>query len=570
MKRTAIGIFMLVAMLFMPFIHTDTVHAADHKLEDLHIQVTIDDNGDAKIVETRHATLSEGTENYIVIGNLGKSEIKDFKVTEDGREYEFLEKWDLNASREEKAFKNGIISTGDGYELSWGIGDYGDHVYVVEYVITDFIKQLKDAQILFWRFVNDEQNIPPEEVTIQIESNKRLSDQEERIWAFGFTGDINFNNGKVVAQSSKALTAENYVTILVEFEDGLFATNDKINKTFEEIQDQAFVGSDYGRGGPGASSGFKGMVNTAFVWIKTAFMFFIGIAAVIFIGIVYLFNRSGKNKGGRRRFKRQFKEEYYRDYPYEGDHLEAYYIMHQMGLGSFERLFTSLLLKWIKDGRISVDVEEGGMLRKQRSTLTILDSGMDTSTQEGKLFRMLESAAGSKKTMNENQLAKWAENRREQLKSWENNVLNGSARLLTERNYLTAEHKKFLFFKYTNYHVTSKGLEIEENTYKFVNYLHDYSLLNEHEAVNVHIWDEMMVWASYLGLTSVVMKQFKSMYPKYEEESVYRHNTVHTTQRIAQRTSQARSVSRDTGGGGSASTGGGGGSFGGGSGGGTR
>src|SRR5699024_9332050 len=290
MKRAAIGFLALIVMSFISLVNADTTHAAEHRLENLHIQVIIDDNGDAKIVETRHATLSEGTENYIVIGNLGKSEIKDFKVTEDGREYEFLEKWDLNASREEKAFKNGIISTGDGYELSWGIGDYGDHVYVVEYVVTDFIKQLKDAQILFWRFVNDEQNIPPENVTVEIESSKHFSEEEERIWAFGFTGDINFSSGKVVAQSSKALTAANYVTILVEFEDGLFGTNDKIRKTFAEVQNQAFEGSDYGKEGIGASSGFKGMLSTAFAWIKTAFMFFIGIAVVIFVGFVFLFN----------------------------------------------------------------------------------------------------------------------------------------------------------------------------------------------------------------------------------------------------------------------------------------
>ena len=35
-----------------------------------------------KIVERRVADLSKGTENYIVIENLGKSEVKDFTVTE--------------------------------------------------------------------------------------------------------------------------------------------------------------------------------------------------------------------------------------------------------------------------------------------------------------------------------------------------------------------------------------------------------------------------------------------------------------------------------------------------------
>src|SRR5699024_1945099 len=346
MKRAAIGFLALIVMSFISLVNADTTHAAEHRLENLHIQVIIDDNGDAKIIETRHATLSEGTENYNVIGNLGKSDIKDFKVTEDGQEYEFLKKWDLNASREEKAFKNGIIKTGDGYELSWGIGDYGKHEYVVEFVVTDFIKQLKDAQVLLWRFVNDEQNIPPENVAVEIEENKNLSDQEEKIWAFRFTVDIHFSNRKVVAQSTKPLTAENYVTLFVQFEDGLFATKDKINKSFEEVQDEAFVGSDYGKEGP-ASGGFKGFIATAFDWIKKIIKFIFGLVVVVFLGIAYLFYRKGTKGMKRRKVIRKYKEKYYCEYPYKGDHLDAYYIMYKMGLGSLENLFTSLLSKWI-------------------------------------------------------------------------------------------------------------------------------------------------------------------------------------------------------------------------------
>lgn len=573
MRRRAIGFFILLVMSFLLIIDIDIAHAAEHKLENLHIQVIIEDNGDAKIIETRQMTLSEGTENYIVIGNLGKSKIKDFKVTENGQEYEFLKKWDLNKSREEKAFKNGIIKTSDGYELSWGIGEYGYHEYVVEFVVTDFIKQLKDAQVLFWRFVNDEQNVPPENVTVEIEASKNLNEDEERIWAFGFTGDVYFSNGKVIAQSTKPLTAANYVTLFVQFEDGLFATKDKINRSFEDVQDEAFVGSDYGKEGP-ASGGIKGFFATAFDWAKKAIQLVFWLIVIILFGIAYVFYKKGPQGMTRKKFTRKYKEQYYREYPYKGDHLDAYYIMYHMGIGSFENLFTSLLLKWIKEGRIAMDIEEGGFLRKQRSTLTILKAGMDESSEEGKLFRMLEMGAGKKKMMDENHLKRWAESRHDELERWERQVLKASAGKLTDQDYLTAEQKKLLFFKRTIYNQTAKGMEVEENTYKFVNYLHDYSLLNEHEAINVHIWDEMMIWAGYLGLTAVVMKQFEALYPKYVEESVYRHSTVDSTRRMVSRTSEGRKTAeqkrRDSGGGGAASTGGGGGSFGGGSGGGTR
>src|SRR5699024_764206 len=73
------------------------VHASDHKLEDLHIDVVIKNDGSAEITEKRTAHLTEGTENYIVIENLGKSEIIDFVVREDGKKYRYLDTWDINA-----------------------------------------------------------------------------------------------------------------------------------------------------------------------------------------------------------------------------------------------------------------------------------------------------------------------------------------------------------------------------------------------------------------------------------------------------------------------------------------
>src|SRR5699024_2866517 len=162
-----IMIVIIVAYLFS----FNKVHASDHKLEDLHIDVVIKNDDSAEITEKRTANLTEGTENYIVIENLGKSDIEELVVREDGQKYSYLDTRDIKASQADKSYKNGMTETKDGYELSWGIGDYGDHEYVLEYTVTNFIKQLNDdSQMLFWQFVNDETNIPPEKVVVEIET----------------------------------------------------------------------------------------------------------------------------------------------------------------------------------------------------------------------------------------------------------------------------------------------------------------------------------------------------------------------------------------------------------------
>src|SRR5699024_12509845 len=90
---------------------------------------------------------------------------------------------------------------------------------------------------------------PPEKVRIEIETDKALNKDDEKIWAFGYEGDIHFEEEKVVARSYKALSKRDYVTILIKFADGQFRTEDVLNRTFEEVRDEAFEGSDYDSSG---------------------------------------------------------------------------------------------------------------------------------------------------------------------------------------------------------------------------------------------------------------------------------------------------------------------------------
>src|SRR5699024_1109442 len=128
------------------------------------------------------------------------------------------------------------------------IGEYGQHEYELIYTITDFIKQLEDTQMMFWQFVNSDTNIPPKNVTITIETNRPITDEHESIWAFGFEGDIHFEDGKIVAQSHSPLQRSDYVTILTEFPNSDFATSDVLDQIFAEVKEQAIEGSDYQEG----------------------------------------------------------------------------------------------------------------------------------------------------------------------------------------------------------------------------------------------------------------------------------------------------------------------------------
>src|SRR5699024_11929680 len=85
---------LLVLNIIIPM---EDVFADDHSLEDIEISVYVNDDGSARIKERRDAYLTEGTENFIVIGNLGDSEIVDFEVWERSEEHtsELQSRFDL-------------------------------------------------------------------------------------------------------------------------------------------------------------------------------------------------------------------------------------------------------------------------------------------------------------------------------------------------------------------------------------------------------------------------------------------------------------------------------------------
>ena len=81
------------------------------QLKDLNIRVVLSNNGDARITETRQMQIDdEGTECYIVVGNLNGSDIRDLTVSDEtGREFSNIGEWDIDMSRNWKEGKCGNL-----------------------------------------------------------------------------------------------------------------------------------------------------------------------------------------------------------------------------------------------------------------------------------------------------------------------------------------------------------------------------------------------------------------------------------------------------------------------------
>lgn len=571
MKRKLSMALVVLLLLLLP----SGVHAAIqmHGME-IDVYLNPDGNGDVTFLwdSTQDNT---GTENYIPIKNLGDSRIENFRVSEDGMQYLENPDWDVGRSREEKAGTYGVIDTGDGVELAWGIGDPGRHRYKLEYTITGLVKNLDDAQALFWQFVNYDLSNPPEQVRLVIHADFPIEEENARIWAFGFPGSIHFVDGKVVAETSEPLTQSNYVTALVRFDPDTFATYAQDDRRFEELQDEAFVGSDYevqddgdvynpggppsyenNRGGRGGILGFLAAVPGFAVGI-------IGLIAALIWG-------SGSDSIASRSYSAQFRGEYEREVPFSEPLENDFYALNRMRITGVQDMITAWLLKWILEGRVEeLKVEEGWLIKKDATAMRIPhDSDAPSGRYEAQLYRYMTEAAGSDRILSSKEFTKWARSNVSTMTAWEKNLYQDARDKAVQKGYYAFEGRNR-----RKPAITPDGEQFEEKVHKFHNYLIDFSLLSEREAAHVHIWDQLMIGAGLMGITDQVKKEFKKIYPQYEMESTYSPGTIiwaNSYARGVYSSYHSSSSSGSGGGGGFSSMGGGGGSFGGGGGGGTR
>ena len=105
-------------------------------------------------------------------------------------------------------------------------------------------------------------------------------------------------------------------------------------------------------------------------------------------------------------------------------------------------------------------------------------------------------------------------------------------------------------------------------------YLNEFSSINTKEVMEVHLWDEYLMFAYIFGIADKVAKQLKNLYPEVikdyniDFDTLLYINYISTRSVSAASSAKSRAESYSSGGGGFSSSGGGGGSFGGGGGGG--
>lgn len=581
LRKYLARIFILALILFFPHIaHANQLHSID-------INVEIDQNGIGHVKETwqTNEENEDATEKYKVISDLGDIKIRNFKVESDDGSWQEVSPWNIDASFDDKAYKYGMVEDGDRVELCWGITNFGENTYHLSYDIDPLVVGLNDYDMVYFRFIKENLDPLPDKISITIKGPNDFDD-EVLMWGFGFEGDVHNVDGKILAKSDGDVQ---YGQVMLRFPKGTFDTSYHIDKDFDFYADMAQEGSDYGSADDADDydEDYEYGESTPF----NPFLFFLsGALSLIgpFIGFIF-FGLAIKSLKGSSDYKiinkkvlkkaNKFKDQYYRDIPYDGP-IEDTYLISQNANGlniNFENYMTAFLLKWVYGDAISFGEEEEKVLffDTKSSYITINHEPTNMSKVESKFFDVLQRSEEytDDGKIKQKHIEKFIKKNESFMEDYFESFSENSLDQLVDRGYLiNNKKKKALSSKFNNkITITDSGIDLYENFIKFKNYLEDYSLIEERDINEVKLWDGFMIYAAIYGISKKVYSNFTEIYPEYENMSAFDFymisNITSYSSGIRSAASSNLSSFESGGFGGSSSFGGGGGSFGGGSGG---
>ena len=537
-----------------------TLGAAAHTIRDLDITVEVSQDGSAWVTQRWDVDItSDNTEWYIPVGNLGPMTIGQLQVSENGVAFESLgDQWDVDRSRSWKTGKCGIVRKRDGAELCWGLGATGAHRWEVRFRLTGLVQAFDDADAFNFMFVNPGMNRPPRHAKVTIVPAfdcPTWTYDNTRVWAFGFYGDINVADGKVVAESSESFSSSSKLITLVKFEKGIFQPEVIRGGAFQDFLDKALDGSSYGE-------------DEESPWFLAIFgiLFLSGFGLLIWMLVVSALGYKWKKSI----FGRHKIDGWYRDIPLEGNLFAAEYALVKGKRfevsAPAQNIIGAFFLRWVMNGLVKVQPDPRS---DKRVNLSFEADSASTDDVEEDLFQMARSAAGDNLLLEKGEFEKWSTKNYKKMTAWPGRAVARGKSWFKDKGYFVTDGK-----------CTTEGVQQACHLIEFQNFLKDFTLSDQREAVEVKLWKDYLVYAQLFGIADKVAKQFQKLYPA-EFDQVARQTgmdsrsllwTLHWTNSMSTRAfnNAASRAGNINGTGGHSSFGGGGGFSGGGFGGGGR
>lgn len=551
MKRMQKGLTFLILAAILCCLMAIPVSAAEDAITSVDVQVNLQSGGSAVITEIWDVRgASEGTEYYKALENMEGMAVHSLAVQDEtGQTYQVLENWDTDRSLEEKAGTCGILKTGKGYELCWGMGSYGDHRYTIRYTLDGLVKDYGDSVGFYHEFVGELSSAPQAaSVTITAEG-MLLSEDNARVWAYGFTGETKIGTaGALRAHTLESMDSGDYIRLLCRFDRELFPGVASGGETFEELKNRA--DND----------------NSDLVLFIVLGAIFLLVVFVVILS-VYFYSRFKLSDGTTVRLPKAKDIEPLYSVPLGGSLTAVYAAMKMLRrMVPAEKLMGAYLIRLQEKGQICIEEREAPFQRgrKAKQEVIVLNAGQaERTASEQRLMRMLSEFAGQDGILWSSAIEEHAESLHHRLLDWAKQVGAEGEQELIQGNIVVKDAKNTLRF-------TPSGFPKATAILGFQKYLRE---MQKGDAGPRELWGDYLVFAAMFSMGKQVLESMEALDPAYYSSftGMYGYNTYSMLYFISMTdhiTSHTVPQSSDGTGGASSSSGGGG--FSGGGGGGSR
>ena len=562
------NLLLFVVMLFTSIMVVDAT-----SISNIDMDIYVDDYGNATVVETWDANVTEGTEGWHPYYNLGNSVISDLEVSMDGKVYTTINNWNVDSSLEYKAYKAGIYYVdGNEVDICFGVSSYGNHRYKIKYKISNFVSSIDDADMIYWNLFPSDFSAEPSNVDITIYSDFRYDDKLD-VWGYGKYGALSYvYDGKIeMTSDGSRVNSNEYMTILVKFPKGTFKTSNVLENDFDYYFDMA-------------EDGAINYNDEKDPWWVSLFALIPIIFNVLIFGIVFggILNSSRNDKCSFGKTGNKVRKDVpaFRDIPCNKDIFYAYWVAHNYNLmNKKEDFLGAVLLKWIHDGNVRIEkVTKDGLFKDKVLTNIVFSKRPDESnSQEVKLYDYMINASNDGK-LEQDEFKDWCDTNYSKILSWFDDCLYNVTLDLVKLGKVTYQNAKTMkVFNYKYFEVHPSMMEEAEKMAGLKKFLKEFTLIDDREAIEVSLWNEYLIYAQIFGMADKVADQFKRLYPEiitdmdsigYDYTDIIFIRSITASGIRSASSARNRAQSYSSGGGGFSSGGGGGGSFGGGGGGG--
>ena len=503
MKKNILFLLILV-LFFIPLpVFADSIYSVK-------MDINILEDGTANIKEVWDVEADSGSEWYKSMYELNNSEISNYKVTMDGEELSYIN-WNTSASLQEKKGNYGINNTSNGIELCFGKGDYNRHTFVITYSLSNYVFNTEDSQVLAW-VIYPKANV--DYFSAEISSYYQFPDNLD-VWGYGYKGYAYVEDG-IIKLSTEGSLRDNYVSVLVKFPLNTFRTSnidDRYN-TFDDVFKVAEEGSfqyDYG-------------TNDKFDFFAVFFSFISFLFPIFIFLIIFIIASSDGYGYINNKIINKKNTPMFREIPCNKD---IYYANALIKLNNFDykesNIFGAIILKWVKEGKIKFKNEEKGLFNKKTSMIDLTDKPVFDNKYEKEIFDIMYEASNDG-ILEPKELEKWCRKNYSKFFGIFKRIVDEKIQQLKLDGYIYKRKNKQECKKKNV--MNEKIYDDSSKLYGLKLYLKEFSNMNTKEVMDVHIWDEYLMFAYLFGMADKVAKQLEHLYPDVIKDLDFDYSTI--------------------------------------------